>query len=247
MTDSHAHEAMVNVAPDVRLWTSREGSGTPVLIVQGGPGMADYAGPLASLIADRYQTLRYEQRGCGRSDQGASLTVDTFLDDIEQLRREWRVDTWAVLGHSWGADLAVAYALRHPAQVSRLVCVSGGRIHSDRDWHRTYRALREHEVLPTMAVPPNEGVNAALNASWHAFCREPDLLRRLADAHLPVHFLYGDRDIRPPWPTEQLAALLPNAQMVVLESCGHYPWLDAAELTQQALYDALEGGTVPSR
>jgi pimeloyl-ACP methyl ester carboxylesterase len=41
--------------------------------------------------------------------------------DIEAVRRANGIDRWIVLGHSWGSDLAVRYALEHPARVESVV------------------------------------------------------------------------------------------------------------------------------
>ncbi len=56
-----------------------------------------------------------------------------------------------------------------------------------------------------MAYPPNDEVNHQLNASWRATIKKPGLLRQIAELEVPSLFIYGSADIRPSWPTEQLA------------------------------------------
>src|SRR5205807_8215303 len=54
----------------VRPWTTTSGHGPPVVLLNGGPGMADDLLAVASALEDRHTVHRYEQRGCGRSDGG---------------------------------------------------------------------------------------------------------------------------------------------------------------------------------
>ncbi len=122
----------------VRLWTISQGSGLPVILCNGGPGCPDYLAPVAELIDDIAQVIRFEERGCGRSDPTPPYTLETTLADLESIRRHYGHDCWIVAGHSWGADLALANALRHPERTLAFICLSGGRISDDREWHRIY-------------------------------------------------------------------------------------------------------------
>ena len=206
------------------LWTITSGSGGPVILVNGGPGMADYLAPVASLLDSDYQVYRYEQRGCGRSTGSNTLTLERFVTDLEELREHWQIDRWFVVGHSWGVDLALAYALSHPERLHGLIGLSGGRIHNDRVWKQIYDQRKHTEALPPAAAPPNRDVNQALNEDWNAFCRAPDLLRRLKNLPVAVSFIYGQLDVRPSWPTEQLSQLLPAAEFFFLERADHNLW-----------------------
>ncbi|WP_346731463.1 alpha/beta fold hydrolase [Actinacidiphila reveromycinica] len=58
------------VADDgTRLWATRAGAEAPVLLCHGGPGLWDFLGGLAGLLADRFAVHRWDQRGCGRSQR----------------------------------------------------------------------------------------------------------------------------------------------------------------------------------
>ena len=46
----------------------------------------------------------------------------------------------------------------------------------------------------------------------------------MAQLDRPALFVYGDQDIRPSWPVEQVANLLPNAEFVLLPGANHYLW-----------------------
>ena len=218
------------------LWTATQGTGIPVVLCSGGPGCCDYLGPVADMLNGTAQTIRYEPRGCGRSEHATHYSVATSLADLEAVRQQYGVDQWIVVGHSWGADLALIYALEHTNRVLGFVCLSGGRIQNDREWSRVYREKRDAglEPLPDYDYPPNMDVNQQINASWKAYIQRPTLLKDIASLNLPALFIYGSEDIRPSWAVRQVAHLLPNATFTMLEGAPHDLWLTHAdELKEQ--------------
>lgn len=134
-----ATEEMISVN-GTALWTVRQGEGVPVVLCHGGPGGYDDLGPAAAMLEDLAAVHRYDQRGCGRSLQDLPYDLDTYLADLDGLRAHWGYATWVVGGHSWGANLALAYALRYPDRVAGLLYLCGTGI--DDDWHQAYRVNR---------------------------------------------------------------------------------------------------------
>jgi proline iminopeptidase len=66
----------------------------------------------------------FDQRGCGRSRPHASVDENTtwhLVEDIETIRTSLGIDRWICFGGSWGAALALVYAIGHPARVAHLV------------------------------------------------------------------------------------------------------------------------------
>jgi proline iminopeptidase len=108
------------------------------------------------------------------------------------------------VGHSWGSDLAVRYALDHPDRVASVVGVAGHGLHKDRTWSQIYEASQHLE--PDLEIVWEPAVHTALDASFVRWIHEPDLLRRLADSDVAMTFLAPQHDIRPSWPLQQLAA-----------------------------------------
>ncbi|MBO0808646.1 MAG: alpha/beta hydrolase [Actinobacteria bacterium] len=64
-------------------------------------------------------------RGCGLSTGEGPFTVARFVADLEALRQALGHETWWVGGHSWGAELALRYALAHPGRARGVVYVCG--------------------------------------------------------------------------------------------------------------------------
>ncbi|MFF1306099.1 alpha/beta fold hydrolase [Streptomyces sp. NPDC058307] len=123
----------------VRLWASRSGAGGPLVLCHGGPGLWDMFEDLSAMLHDRSTVIRWDQRGCGRSQRCAGpWTTDRFVADLDAVRRHFGLDRMTLLGHSWGAQLALSYTLAHPERVSTLVYVSGTGIEPVSHWHASY-------------------------------------------------------------------------------------------------------------
>ena len=128
------------------LWTAVQGDGPPLLLCHGGPGAYDILAPVADMVDDLALVHRYDQRGSGRSSLTPPYDVATFVEDLDALRRHWGYSQWAVGGHSWGVDLALAYSLTHPGRVSALVQICGAGIALD--WGDEYRVNRVQRLSP---------------------------------------------------------------------------------------------------
>jgi proline iminopeptidase len=120
----------------VRLWFTAEGNGPPLVLCHGGPGMWDYLGPLSELLEATAHVIRWEQRGCGRSDRRGPYTSARVVADLDDLCAHFGYDRWIVGGHSWGASVALHYALAHPERTAGLVYVGG--VGLGRAWNRAY-------------------------------------------------------------------------------------------------------------
>ena len=218
-------ERFVN-SDGVRIWTTESGTGYPVLLCSGGPGCCDYLEPVAAMLDDMAHVIRFEQRGCGRSQPAPPYDIESCLVDLESVRNHYGIDRWIIIGHSWGAHLALLYALEYTSHVAGLICIAGGRIHNDREWHREYkqRQQQEGERQPQFAYPPNLEVNEQLNHAWKRYIQHPNLFRDTSTLGVPTIFICGDQDIRPRWPVEQVANLMPNARFELIEGAEHIIW-----------------------
>jgi proline iminopeptidase len=107
-------------------------AGKPAVMFHGGPGSG--CGPYWRRCFNpaKYRVVLFDQRGCGRStphasDPAVDLATNTthhLIADIERLREDLGIETWLVVGGSWGSALALAYAEREPEHVSEMVLFS---------------------------------------------------------------------------------------------------------------------------
>ncbi len=119
------------VASDgVRIAYATAGQGPPLLKAANWMSHLahDWANPVwrhwLTALTCRNTLIRYDARGCGLSDPVVS-DFDSWVDDLELVADVAGLDRFPLFGMSQGAAVAVAYAVRHPERVSRLILVGG--------------------------------------------------------------------------------------------------------------------------
>jgi class 3 adenylate cyclase/pimeloyl-ACP methyl ester carboxylesterase len=91
--------------------------------------------------------IRYDSRGNGLSDRDVpDISFDRFVDDLEAVVEAAGVDRFALLGVSQGCAVSIAYAVRHPERVSRLVLFGGYAI----GWKKRAKTQAEKEAGEAM-------------------------------------------------------------------------------------------------
>jgi proline iminopeptidase len=105
------------------------GAGTPLVVVNGGPGF-DHTylllSPVWDALAKNRRVVMYDQRGTGRSvgeHKGQTFTLKDQIDDLDALRAHLGFERMELMGHSWGGYLVMAYAAMHPEHIAHLFIV----------------------------------------------------------------------------------------------------------------------------
>lgn len=108
---------------DVSLFVKVKGQGYPLLLMHGGPGLDHTTLLPLEPLADQFTLIFYDHRCNGRSEgaEVSSMTWENLTADADALRRTLGFEQWAVLGHSFGGNVALEYALRYPQSLSHLL------------------------------------------------------------------------------------------------------------------------------
>ena len=227
-------ELAVPAADGVPLHVSGTGEGAEVAVLSGGPGCVHYLADEG--IAPRGVRSWFPvPRGVGRSG-GGPHDMARAVEDLEDVRRALGVARWVVLGHSWGSDLAVRYALEHPDRVAAVVGIAGHGLHKDRSWSEAYEARRHAEDAIRIDWSPE--VHAALSESFLEWIHEPGLWRALAGSPVRMRFIAAAGDIRPDWPLRQLAELVPAGSFEVAAGIHHNFWATDPERWTELVTEA---------
>jgi pimeloyl-ACP methyl ester carboxylesterase len=111
-----------------------EGSGEPVIMVHGNPSWSFYYRNLALALRDRYRCIVPDHIGCGFSDKPGDDRYDYTLarrvDDLERLVDHLGIsENITLVLHDWGGMIGMAYAVRHPERIKRLVVLNTAAFH----------------------------------------------------------------------------------------------------------------------
>ncbi len=104
------------------------GHGHPLLLMHGGPSADHWTMVPFRRLADQFTLIFYDHRCNGRSTGApvTSMTWENLTADADALRERLGYEKWAVLGHSFGGEVALEYALRYPNSLSHLVLLDTG-------------------------------------------------------------------------------------------------------------------------
>ena len=118
---------MVLVDGKYNVWTKKIGEGKiKILLLHGGPGFShDYFECFEDFLPkEGIEIYYYDQLGCGNSDAPADTslwTIARYVDEVEQVRKGLGLDTFYLLGHSWGSMLAMEYVYKYQQHVKAAV------------------------------------------------------------------------------------------------------------------------------
>ncbi|MDB5610562.1 MAG: prolyl aminopeptidase [Bradyrhizobium sp.] len=158
-------------------------SGVPAVYLHGGPGSGCQPDHRRLFDPERFHAVLFDQRGAGRSrpkGRREDNTLPHLIADMEKIREKFGFERWMIVGGSWGATLALAYAQAHPHRVSSIVLRAtflGTRAELDGAFldalPRFYPGLNDD----FLSVLPPEERGQPLDAYW----------RRILDPDAAVH------------------------------------------------------------
>ena len=231
----------------------RSGSGAPIILFHSLLADRTSFDPLAVMLAKTHDVITLSLPGFPGSDfVGSELSAlaDQIVGAIDTLKLSQKP---ILLGNGFGGFVALVCALHHPDFAARLVLADCGACFSEpgRAAFRNMSNAAKEKGLEAVAdiamrrlfAPEFQSENPELIAdrksrfltlpteTFHGACAalsELDLRPQLAGMLLPALVLVGDMDeATPPPMSHELAQLLPNAHLIVLESCAHVPQLQS--------------------
>jgi proline iminopeptidase len=160
----------------------REG-GIPAVYLHGGPGSGCQPDHRRLFDPERFHAILFDQRGAGRSRPKGSRdhnTLPHLIADMEMIRTKFGFEQWMIVGGSWGATLAIAYAQAHPNRVSGIVLRAtflGTRTELDAAFLETLPRFYPQLSEDFIGLLPEDERGRPLEAYW----------RRILDPDIAVH------------------------------------------------------------
>jgi proline iminopeptidase len=106
---------------EIYVETVGRADGIPAVYLHGGPGSGCQPDHRRLFDPERFHAVLFDQRGAGRSrpkQRREANTLGHLIADMETIRQNLGFERWMIVGGSWGATLALAYAEAYPARVS---------------------------------------------------------------------------------------------------------------------------------
>jgi len=119
-----AQHMAVGDSHEIYVETVGRTDGIPAVYLHGGPGSGCQPDHRRLFDPSRFHAVLFDQRGAGRSRPKGLREANTLphlIADMEVIRENLGFDKWLIVGGSWGATLALAYAQAHPQRVSGIV------------------------------------------------------------------------------------------------------------------------------
>ena len=242
----------------IRLAYERRGSGKPMVLLHGFPLDHHLWDEVVPLLEDQFDLVLPDLRGFGGSSTVDSFySMEDYASDVAALLDHLNIQKAAIVGHSMGGYVALAFARLYPERVRGLGLVSS-QVLADPPERKEgrYKSAAEvadkgiASVVETMAPkftsnprlqeyarnsmekqPPGAYIGAL-----KAMAERVDSTPLLASIDFPVVIVHGNADnLVPIDRAREVKSAVPDARLVEVSGAGHMPMMENAEKTAQAL------------
>jgi proline-specific peptidase len=182
----------------ISLYVEVVGQGYPLALMHGGPGL-DYQTMLPlEPLKDQFTLIFYDHRCNGRSSgaEVTTMTMDNLTADADALRQALGFKKWAVVGHSFGGNVALEYALRYPQSLSHLILMNTG---GDQWWanHNAPNILAKRGFKPSTVEAARRffngqitrdeflSINMKFNRAYSYKNSPMDMIKGILSGHMP--------------------------------------------------------------
>lgn len=226
-----------------------EGSGTPLLIVQGwGTDCEIYSG-IANVLQSKYKVIRFNLPGFGSSTEPREVwTVNDFTNFTIAFIEALQLDKVSLLGHSFGGRVMIRLLNRDnlPFVVDKVIMTGAAGIKPEQSF-LTKIKIGKYKVIKKLALSTLAGKIAPKQVEdWKSKqgsedyrnaspimrgclvnAVNEDLTSYLPNIKQEVLLIWGEFDTATPLKDgRKMEALLPNAGLALIQGVGHYCFLE---------------------
>lgn len=249
-----------------KLYWDEAGQGAPVLLIMGLGWASNMWHRTRPVLASRYRTIAFDNRGAGRSGvPPGPYSIAALASDAAAVLDAAGVEAAHLVGASMGGMIAQEFALQYPKRVRSLIlgCTAAGGPSAVRAAPEVTKVLTARDMsLEEAAVAmlpyiydsstPLERVeeDLAIRRQWLPrpegyFAQLQGIFSweaysRLPQIKAPTLVIHGDSDqLVPPGNGELIAARIPGAKLVMLARASHIFTTDQPEAAQQVIVEFL--------
>jgi pimeloyl-ACP methyl ester carboxylesterase len=237
---------------------TRQGQGTPLVLIHGYPLDHSIWDETAALLSGTFDLILPDLRGFGASASPADpCTMGDMASDLAELLNKLGIQQAALAGHSMGGYVALAFARAYPLRLRGLGLVSS-QVLADKPEgregrYKTAASVAENGVqVVAEAMTPKLSADAKVQArvrslieqqtpagvigALKAMAGRPDSSDLLSSLSVPLVLIHGDADVLIPIErAREVQTAVPHARMFALGGVGHMPMLEAPSQVAEAL------------
>ena len=248
---------------DLTIYYEVKGEGKPIVLHHGLGGSLEQWQPAMQTLLDLgYRVIAYDQRGHGRTSDGARpFTLPQLKEDMRGLMDHLGIQRASLMGHSMGGRTVLLFAMDHPDRVDRLILNGAGGSAPGGDLRAAFDlfsevarkqgmeavwALDKYQARLPRLLKENAVLLGSFKAGFlknrpegyagaiNAIVTMPDLVARLGELKCRTLALAGAEDAAAPF-VDAVAAKVPTATKAVIPGAGHFPHLETPDLFNEAV------------
>ncbi|KJZ51017.1 MULTISPECIES: alpha/beta fold hydrolase [Pseudomonas fluorescens group] len=232
----------------IKVYYTRTGHGSPVVLLHGGLSNADYWGHQVKALAAKHTVISIDSRGHGRSSRDdRPYGYDLMADDVVAVLDSLNIPRADIVGWSDGAIIGIDLALRHPDRIGKVFAFAANTqtagVKDGVEKNPTFAAFIERAGKEYAKLSPTPGeYDAFVEQISHMWASQPNWTdAQLQSIKTPILIADGDHDeaIKREH-TEYMAATIPGAGLLILPNTSHFAFLQDPALFNAALLGFLD-------
>lgn len=232
----------------VKLYYTRTGHGSAVVLLHGGLANSDYWGNQVKALAAKHTVITLDSRGHGRSSRNEKpFGYGLMADDVVAVLDSLKIPRADIVGWSDGAIIGIDLALHHPDRIGKVFAFAANTqtsgVKDGVEKNPTFAAYIERagKEYAKLSPTPKE-YDAFVEQISHMWASQPNWTdAQLASIKTPILIADGDHDeaIKREH-TEYMAATIPGAGLLILPNTSHFAFLQDPALFNAAVLGFLD-------
>ncbi len=210
------------------------GQGEPLVILHGLFGSSDNWRTIARSLENRFQTILPDARNHGLSFRDPVMNYEAMADDLKKLLEHLNLSKIILLGHSMGGKTAMAFAVRYPEQIKKLIVVDIA-LKESRHHDHIFKAWRDGNLNEISDIRERQFIAKsikktdfdALEKNYSTLAGVPNLSGNFNEPTLWIRGEKSDYVLDEDW--SKIQARFPKAELATISGAGHWVHADAPE------------------